>query len=388
MVITLEKYNNIIEKLKNCVHQFEAMNYQNNSHVLYLANGDTLNIKFFKNSIAHLLGVNIDYLRMANKFKSDMNTFDCLKYFLEESYTFSKLVTEDKKMSFDQMFSPNILKKIDIFINNIKIRTDDLQFMVKYDSEKTYYIEENTDICDYYIIRKNYNGYIVLGLKENDYGIYIPVTSRGYDEFHDFEKFIKRIAVKQDITYPYFMHIKNTSQNFKNDIYARIDEKKVLLDKTIKAAQKYGATPSVARDYSYVIGNVLNSRTKRNEELSVLQLLLDSVKGRSPLDTETIMRVCEITEVSEDIKELVDACNDMMCNASTSENTSLSYSCVINERDKYKSELETLRQQLLEAEEKNKELEASNMQLRNENEIYSIQFNVIEEAIKNTKTKS
>ena len=148
MEFSLEKYNNIIEKLNNNISYYERMNFYNNKYLLYLANGSILNVRIFENNIAHLLGVNLDYLKMSNKFKPNMNSYECLKYFLDNSYMFGKLASE-KKLNFDSMFSKNIDEKLDVFIDNINIRTDDMFFIIKYDKEKTYQIEEKFDICDY-----------------------------------------------------------------------------------------------------------------------------------------------------------------------------------------------------------------------------------------------
>ena len=293
-MITLEKYNQIIEKIQDCVTQYEKMNYSYNQHVLYLASGDSLNIRFLKGNIAHLLGVNIEYLKMSNRFKPDMNTYDCLKYFLENSYTFSKIVIDEKKMSFDKMFSPYIENKLDSFIKNIKIRTDDLYFIIKYDSEKTYQLEEQADICDYYIIRTISGEQYVLGLKYNENGLCLPVTSRKYEDYLEFEKFISRIAKKQEITYPVHVRITNSFQDFKTEFYINLEEKKVLLDKTSRIAKKYDATPSVARDFSYIINNSINGRIKRNEEISILQLLTDSINSKTILDDDTIESICSV----------------------------------------------------------------------------------------------
>lgn len=385
MNITLEKYNEIIERLDDCVTQYEKMNYWYNNHIMYLANGDTVSIKFPKNNIAHLLGVNIDYLKMSNKFRSDMNTFECLKYFLNNSYTFSKLVTEEKKMSFDSMFSPYIESKLDCFIKNIKIRTDDIYFILKYDREKTYQIVEDADICDYYIVRLINGAYYMLGITTGENGISLPVTSRKYDDYLEFERFITKVAKKQEITYPYYMKIKNSYQDFETQFFTNLDDKKILLDKAIRFSTKYDATASVARDFSYNIGNSITNRTKRNEEMSILQLLTDSIKSKSVLDYDTINSVCEINGVSEDIQYLIDACNDMMLNNSSSGSILESYSEISNQRDSLKKELEQTKQLLLESNNKIKELTDQNQQLLNDNNNYMEQFEIIENAVQKVK---
>jgi hypothetical protein len=97
MEINSAKYSELIRKLEDCIGNYERMNYQYNKHILYLANGDVLNIKVLKNNVPHLLGVKLDYLRLANRFKHNMDQYDELKCFIDGNYPFSKLVTKEKK---------------------------------------------------------------------------------------------------------------------------------------------------------------------------------------------------------------------------------------------------------------------------------------------------
>ena len=151
--MTTGEFNAIIDKINDCLEQYNRMTFDTNQQILYLANGEMLNIMIPKNHIAHLLGVNIDYLRQSGLFKAATNSYDSLHYFLENSYQFSRLISSEKLDS-NSIFSKNIQEKLDSFLSNIKIRTDDLIFVIKYDRERTYQVEETAEVCDYYIVRK------------------------------------------------------------------------------------------------------------------------------------------------------------------------------------------------------------------------------------------
>ena len=149
------KYSEIIEQLQNCVNAYERSNMDDNKVTLYLANGEVINVRFPKSGVAHLLGVDIEYLKQSNMFPSSIKgTYELLKYFLENSYTFSKLIYIEKKLSADNIFSKDIEKKIDSFWDNLHIRIDDVVAIVKYDRERAYQSEQPLDVSDYYIIRK------------------------------------------------------------------------------------------------------------------------------------------------------------------------------------------------------------------------------------------
>ena len=83
MSVDIAKYNEIVAKANDCVNWFEKLDIKNNKINFYLANGDILNIRFPEASIAHLLGINLSYLNMTNKFRKEAVSYDKLKYVLK-----------------------------------------------------------------------------------------------------------------------------------------------------------------------------------------------------------------------------------------------------------------------------------------------------------------
>ena len=55
MSVDIAKYNEIVDKINECVNWFERLDIKNNRVDMYLGNGDILNIRFPEASIAHLL---------------------------------------------------------------------------------------------------------------------------------------------------------------------------------------------------------------------------------------------------------------------------------------------------------------------------------------------
>ena len=153
MSVNIVKYNEIIDKINECVNWFERLDIKNNRVDMYLGNGDILNIRFSEASIAHLLGINLSYLNMTNKFRKDAVSYDKLKYVLKEPYVFQKLLVS-KTISMENMFSDSIDQKLSVFKDNLYVRTDDIYCVIKYDNEKTYQSINVPDVCDYYVIRK------------------------------------------------------------------------------------------------------------------------------------------------------------------------------------------------------------------------------------------
>ncbi len=111
MKIDTAKFEEIIENITKNINLYERIQFYNNHYALFLANGEILNIKFLRNNIPHLLGVDIDYLKLSNKFKPNASYYDNLNYFLENSFNFRKLVNEGS-MSYSSMFSSYVDEKI------------------------------------------------------------------------------------------------------------------------------------------------------------------------------------------------------------------------------------------------------------------------------------
>lgn len=53
MSVNIVKYNEIIDKINECVNWFERLDIKNNRVDLYLDSGNILNIRFPESSIAH-----------------------------------------------------------------------------------------------------------------------------------------------------------------------------------------------------------------------------------------------------------------------------------------------------------------------------------------------
>lgn len=382
--MTQEEFNNIIEKIKNNLNWYKYTNFNNNRYYLFLANGDSLNIHFASNNIAHLLGVRIDYLRQSNLFRKDANSFECLEKFIDESYSFSKLVNSGK-LSYDKMFSPYIIEKLDCFQDNLKIKTDNLNFILKYDSERCYNTGEEIDICDYYISRRKNNKYYVLGLKKNDRNNYYPVTSRLYDDYDDYDKFIKNIARKQEFTYPVIFNINNSENDYSKKIVHNIEEKKIFLDKIGKMAEKYDAVFFVSKDYTHNLNNLSASKINHTKMIETLKIIKTSIEQKNVLDNDYVLQIWDDSPIPDELKSLINVVNDNVVMMDIDTPAVESYSSIVDEREKYKNELKELKQKLEEEQLKNKKLEDENTRISKENDNYMSDLNVLTEAFEKVK---
>lgn len=384
MKIDTAKFEEIIENITKNINLYERIQLYNNHYTLFLANGEILNIKFLRNNIPHLLGVNIDYLKLSNKFKPNASYYDNLNYFVENSFNFRKLVNEGS-MSYSLMFSSYVDEKNYAFEKNSKIRTDDMFYIVKYDREKTYKIEPKADICEYYIIRRSNNKYYVLGLMKNE-NLYLPVSSRVYDDEENFDNFMARIANKQEITYAYSMSVKNKYGNYNENFVVNINEKEKLINRVIKASEKYDATASVVKDYSYFLNRYKNEKENYKTNITILSLLSDSIKSGNVFEVSSIDEMLGNFELNDDIKELINVCNNMLCGSHNNEMALNSYSEIEQENKTIKQELITLRNEVAKLADENESLKNSNSEYDEQLKIYDEAYQKVAE-LKKSKPK-
>lgn len=380
MSVDIAKYNEIVEKANDCVNWFEKLDIKNNKINFYLANGDILNIRIFEANIAHLLGFNISYLNMTNKFNKDLSNYDKLKYVLAKPYIFKNLLINND-ISTDFMFSDSINQKLAVFKDNLSIRSDDIYCVIKYDNEKTYQAINIPDPCDYYIIRKKRNNHLVLGLIKNG-NLYTPVTSRLYDDKEKFDEFMNRVARKQEITYPHLLNINNPYRDYKVNAFFPLSEKEYILNNIINISQKYSATPAVARDYAFTINKFKTVREDQNINLNILRLLSDSIKSGTVLDENTINQICGTTnDIPGIISTLISICNDTLCNS-----TSLKDSTLKAKNNELNARVNQLELELAEEKLKNQNVEHQLNQLLDENTTYKSQLDVYDQAYQKVMT--
>lgn len=388
MIMTYDKYKDTMEKLKECVYSYDNLNFSNNVFTLMLANGDMIRIRILKNNISHLLGINCEAVKLAYNYKKDTSAYEVLQNLINEYESSEKLHIDSNVTSNYDIFSKYIDAKLEIFLKNINMRSDDMVGVIKYDSEKTYQVEPLADKTDYFIIRKNGNCYYVLGIVQdiNKSNLYLPSTSRKYDTKEEFMAFMKKIAKKQEITYPYFFTVQNVNQGYMNKFPLRLEHKSKMLTQIITLANQCDSVASVSKDYLYSLNKSTMDKTVTATRMSVLRLLSDSIQQENVLDRETITELCGDIELNDDIDNLISSYNDFICSKRTSDGQiPISYSKISSENVELKQQLEELREQITVIQQQNYQLQEDNLQLQKENEIYHQQVDIITDAYQKIK---
>ena len=366
------RYNELIEEIKKHIRYYDLA-LCNNKYCLGLANGDNINLTFPQNSIAHLLGIDIEELRRANLISLNTSSYDTLKKLTEYDLTYYTMQHVNNNFDVGSIFSNYVDSKIEIFNDILKVRTDDMYCIIKYVSERSYATGEEKENSDYFIIRKHDKKYSVLGIckdKEKDNN-YVPVTSRLFENYDKLYEFLEKCAKHQEVTYPYSFQIENYSsvepysKRFLTTLNDKFEFNKTLRDMELK----FKAIPSTSKDFLTIISRSLNNQQKSSNNSSIITMIKDDIASRNIIDKEEIKQMLDDSEIPADLELLINACNDVICsNSFNEESVNNSYSSIQNENSSLKEELQKAKEGLLALKEENEKLKNENNSLNKENE--------------------
>jgi len=368
--INLNDFDNIIACIRSNVGYFERT-LEANKYSLNLANGDYINIVIPSNCIGHLLGIKIDELKSSGIIRMDTSISEVIRKLINSEITYQGL--KNKGFPIEKMFSEFIEKKLEIFTEVIKIRTDDLEFIVKYSTDRTYTSSDYAIKGDYFIIRKHEDEiYSALGLVYNEnMRKYIPNTSRLFINKEELQRFLSTLK-NQEVTYPTCFTIDNYDQDFHKTFYSKLDEKLIWCKKLKFLASNFGLIPVNNSDVLFIIEKYMNANRDNSNNISVITAILENIKSGTIIEKKYLMESLGIRYMSEEVSELIDTINNYLY-SNTKVEIAPEYSFTeltnrINELEKEnnsdKKELERVQAQLRIAQEEiarlNQQLEISN----------------------------
>ena len=386
-IINNSRFDEIMEKVKRNVKYYEIA-LKDNKYYLGLANGDVINLTFPENHVAHLLGIYTDKLKSAGIAKNDAFAYDILMKLVNDDLTFISLKNANNNFDISSLFSEYIDSKLDIFADILKVRSDDIYCIVKYNSERTYTTGEEKENSDYFIIRKHDKGYSVLGIvKKDDLNNYVPVTSRLFPTYEDLKTFLEKIAKNQEITYPHSFRIDNYSKQYTKKAYPNL-EQKLELNKNLKdVSYKFNAIPSTNRDFLSMIERFINNRQKNYNSSSILTMIKESIIAGNIIDKEEVKLLLDDAEIPEDLDSLIDASNDLICSkANGNDSVSNSFSNIQNENMLLKKEIEALKSEMIHKEDMINILQSENETLKQDNELSNKKLRTLTDAFESVRS--
>jgi len=373
--ISLQDFETIVAALERNVAYYEK-SLEANKFSMSLANGEYINIAIPKSCIGHLLGIKIDDLRASGIIRKDTYIYDVIKKIINSEITYQSL--KNKNYDPGRLFSDYIEKKLEIFVDIVKIRTDDLECIIKYSSDRTYTTGDYAITGDYFIIRKHdAELYSALGLIfDKNIKKYVPNTSRLFNSREELDQFLSTLR-NQEVTYPTSFTVDNYDQGYHKIFYSYLDSKLIWCKKMKNISHKFGLIPVNNNDIIFIIEKFMNTNRDNSNNISVITSILENIKSGSIIEKNYLMESLGIRYISDEIAELIDYINDHLY-SNTSIEISPEYSFTeltnrINELEQqkngYKTELEKAQDELRKAQE---EIESLKQQLEISEQCLSI----------------
>lgn len=349
----------LFKKIKNIVDYIETSNYFERRQQIYFSNGDRITISTPNDAIAHLLGINIDYLRSTRQLKN-RNSFEMLKDMCENSYTIHRGAMQGI-ISYDQLFSKHIYQKIEGFFDNIKIDVNDIDVVCKYNSERRYFLGELSEKYDYIIVKRYNNGKIgILGLVNNGYS-YAPMSNQLYDSYTVAKEQLEKYLRNQDITLISGIKLYNVNSDYKKEFhpYLTAKEEKFNILKSYK--NTFNCTIDVSGEYDFCLDKLMTRRDIDFKDNDLIDIIVNSIKQGKLIETG---------DVDSSLKPIIDSFNDYLCNNSSSNTqVSESYTAIKEGLEVFKTKLYEAEDTITKLEQKNECLEEQNKELENENQV-------------------
>ena len=367
--ITYSEFKEYCEKIKNILinnfnetsllppYQSDDNYYDNNDEgfndlnnkreIIYLSNGDVFKYFVPKSCVAHILGVNTEYLNNTSLF-SKKDSYGILLELIKDPY---KYYQKYKEGFFDVniAISPYINEKIDSFSKNVEININHCEFVCKYKKDRSYGYGQ-ADMA-YLALTKYDDKYYVLMLDEykNDSNrfIYVPRSNRSYDSKEEVEDVLSSMLFNQELT---MLNGKSIKMGYKDPLKVWVPNQDRIkkIDAINQWSKKLDCIPNVINDYRYLVNKFDSTKTDQFYQSDVLADISELMRNKKIIDINT-------SDLSSEVIEIINAYNDSLNYGENTENE-VKFSDVLNEKKQLEQKLQEALKQNEELQSKYKEI--------------------------------
>lgn len=348
MTFYLGDLERLFDDIKEIINFIEISQYQNRRHRIFLGNGDRINFSIPNDTIAHLLGINTNYLISTGRFNST-NSFEVLKEMCENPYRLNQLY-HDGIIKYENLFSPFITNKLEGFRENIKINIEETEMVCKYNSSRTFISEETSQKYDYIIIKKYQDGKIgILGLVNKE-SYYVPMSNQLFYSFEEAKETLDAYIKNQEVSIMTGVNVFNTETDYDKTYYLSLNNKINKIKNIKHYKQLYNCSLDLSGDYEYTVGRLVQNRTDHYEDNDLIDIIVNSIKEGKLIDTNVFR--------DTNLSKIIESFNDYLCETQIGKNSSVteSYSTL-------KHDLEVLREDLAKLKTENSNLITTNREL-------------------------
>ena len=353
------EFDELIEKINGCIEFYEKNKFSEKIYNLMLDNGEKIRICFDNNTVAHLLGIDTEYLKTTNLFKG--KSYEILKKVCNDSYRLYTMI-KDGHLIYGNFISDFAFEKVENFEQICGIDLDNIEFVCQYKKENSYITGHNQLEGDYYIAYKNDDRLIIIGLKKKG-EYYYPMTNRVLDLNDEKSKsFLDTLLKNQSITMPTYYNYNhrnleghNVTQN-RSNVYLDYNKKATIIKNLLEIGEEYECSVDVSVGYGFIIDKLIskfdsNKKTSSGFQIA-FQIAFEYILQGKKINIKKVKNNCG--DLPEEIIGYMESYNQTINTKASKEGTNeSSYRTDINE-------LESLKKQLLEQTARIKELEQIN----------------------------
>lgn len=327
-----EEYNFTFENPNNNYNTSYRLDEQ--SSLLFLANGDVIKYQTPKSCIAHLLGIDTNYLASTGLFTSK-DSYGILKEFLNKRYNICNPSSHASvHVDVNKIFSPFMDKKLEAIEENIKMEIHNCEFVCKFDISKSYGYNDNNDM-DYLVLSKQDDKYYVLILskleKQGDI-FYIPTSNQMFDSKEEAYENLNSKLYNQEFTIINCKSLLSKQYSQPRKYFLNTQDKVKKLENLRSWTKNLSCTPDVLNDFIYSLKALNKNKNMSFYQSNLLVTITEKMKQGEIITNE------EIENLSDDLKEMVKAYNDSVCNTSFKKHEK-TYSSISDENESLKKDL-------------------------------------------------
>lgn len=353
----------LLNKLQECIDLYKRTYINQKSFTLFLGNGKQIRYSITTNNIAHLLGVDLDYLRQTRKYRCTDN-FELLQELCESNYQQLNMLTNGQ-IDQKQLFSPYIDKKIEGFKSNLNIdikqAINDIEFVCCYESKNSWDVTTKNQKYDYVIVKRLPNDKITLLCIVINGSKCYAMSNQLFNNLEEAKESLKDILTHQEITFANGFHVYNT---FSDRIFKTVLTTNQKLEKlnTMKYYKKmFNCNIDITSDYEYSISLLKDNKTEKIENKGTIDEIIEAIINKKIIDRQNFQ---DSTLIS-----IIDSWNDhICCNSNVITESAITYTDAIKNLEELKSIISGLEEKVTSLEEVKEDLENKNKLLTSENE--------------------
>lgn len=354
----LAEIENLFKKIKDFINYVETAKLEDRRITLYLSNGEMLNYCIPNSCIAHMLGINTNYLRATGLFKSE-NSYEILKEMCENPYRIYRNIS-DGHLTENSFLSKHIEEKINSFRENIKININDTEFICIYDKSKSYYSSEKNENCDYILVKKyNEDRIGVIYLVRNGFAV-VPMSNQIYENIETAKINLEKLLINQEITMLNGNNSFNINTDYKQSYFLTLNQKAEKINKLKEYKNIFKCSIDIIDEYEYCLDKLTSNRTSYYENNIATEKIVNAIVSGSLIDRNSYK--------NSPLISIIDAYNNNICSKESNNEATRTYTEIIKELEEFKNKVLLLEKENETLNNKNSELTKENSLLKEENE--------------------